>query len=176
MSGDAVAVAWDSWVPRPLPESNAQIVAGFRGEQHGQRYFFARWENMDYSEYYDKPLLTFEGRLYEDGRVQVHYLKGDFSIGDVFSGAQCDGGMTGFTIPKDKMVAGKKITLTPHYRLHPLTNNVADDGIMDTWKLLYKINPHDTYAVNMVFNDKGLTLRQCFEKRYNPWTGLPPNP
>jgi hypothetical protein len=177
LSGDAVAVAWIWWDPPP-PSSNSQakIVAGFRGEQHGQRYFFTRWENMDYARLRNRPLATFEGRLYEDGRVEFHYLEGDFSVSKVFSGAQCQQGFYGLTVPKEKMVAGAKITFTPHYALSPFTDNTNGDNIPDNWKLLFKINPHCTNACNMVFNDKGFTLRQCYEDDKNPWTGLPRRP
>ncbi len=171
LSGDAVAVAWVFWEPKK-PNPNTQIVAGFRGAQRGQRYFFTRWEKMDYAMLYDKPLATFEGRLYEDGRVEFHYLEGDFSNPKLFSGAQCQQGFYGLTVPQDKMVAGKKITFTPHYALDPLDGNMMHDGIPDAWKVRYNINPHDENAATMIFNDKGLTLRECFEQRVNPWTGV----
>ena len=119
-----------------------------------------------------KPPVKFEGRLYEDGRIEFHYLEGDFSYNKVFSGAQCHGGYYGFTVPKEKMEAGKKITFTPHYRLDPLTYNTNGDEIPDAWKLKFNINPHCTNACNMVFNDKNIKLRDCYEQRLNPWTGV----
>jgi hypothetical protein len=175
LSGNAVAVAWDffSAPPRSL-NADPKIVTGFRGEQHGQRYFFARWEDMDYAMLRNKPLVTFEGRLFENGQIEIHYLEGDFLIsGEVYSGVQCWQGYHGVTVPKTNMVAGTKITFTPNYQLDPFSRSIAEDGIPDAWKLLCNINPHCTNAVNMVFNDKGFTLKQCFEDNKNPWTGLP---
>ncbi len=171
LTGDAVAVAWDYWVPKK-PNPNTRIIAGFRGTQRGQRYFFARWEKMDYAMLNNRLLATFEGRLYEDGRVEFHYLEGDFSNPELFSGAQCQRGAYGLTVPQEKMVAGKKITFTPHYALDPLDGNMTHDGISDAWKVRNNINPHDENAATMIFNDKGLTLRECFEQRVNPWTGV----
>ena len=168
LSANAIAVAWDYWELQPDPD--AKIVAGFRGEQRGQRYFFTRWEKMDYAMWSNKPLATFEGRLYEDGHVEVHYLEGDFSPKKTFSGVQCHESSTGFTIPQEKKVTGKKIILTPHYKLEPLIRCQADDNIPDAWKVQFNINPHDTNAASMVFNTQGLTLRECFDQRKNPWT------
>ena len=74
------------------------------------------------------------------------------------------------------MVAGTKITFTPHYAMNPVNSNMLDDGVPDAWKVMFKINPHCENAANMVFNDKGLTLKQCFERRFDPWTGLPRAP
>ena len=171
LSGDAVAVAWAGWQPRRR-DTNQKIVAGFRGGQRGQRYFFTRWEKMDYVGAYEGPLATFEGRLREDGRIEFHYLDGDFSFDEIFSGAQCWQGYYGLTVPKEKMVVGKKITFTPHYQLNPRNYNTNGDEIPDKWKLMFNINPHCTNAADMVFNDKGIKLRDCFEQRLNPWTAV----
>jgi len=179
LSGDAIAVAWDSWVPRPeiTPGTNVLIVAGFRGEQRGERYFFARWEHMEYSMYSKKPRVTFEGRLFENGNIEIHYLDGDFLVGkDVFSGAQCWQGYNGITIPRDQMVVSNKVTITQHYQLDPRSYSYTDDGIPDAWKLLHKINPRAEGISSMVFNDAGLTLLECFEQMKNPWTAQPMHP
>jgi len=127
---------------------------------------------MQYSSFRSKPPITFEGRLHEDGRIEFHYLTGDFSLPDVFSGAQCWHGRYGLTVPKEKMVAGKKITFTPHYQMDPRIYCQAGDEIPDKWKLMFNINPHCTNAADMVFNDKNIKLRDCFEQRLNPWTGV----
>ena len=163
--GDSVSVIWKLWQSGPP----AQIVAGFRGEQHGQRYFFTRWEKMDYARVRNGPLATFEGRFHEDGRIEFHFLEGDFSDSRLYSGTQFNRGR--LSVPKEKRVAGKSITFTPHYAMDPRINCQAGDKIPDAWKLIYKINPHCENAANLVFNNKGLTLKQCFEKRLNPWTG-----
>ena len=171
LSGDAVAVAWNYWRVY-LEEQNAKIVAGFRGEQRGQRYFFTRWENLQRGRAQNELFGTFEGRLHEDGRIEFHYLNGDFSSKNIFSGAQCKQGYYGLTVPKEKMVAGKKITFTPHYQLNPIKYSWTEDEIPDAWKLMFNINPHDTNIADQVFNDKGIKLRDCYEQRLNPWTGI----
>jgi len=179
LAGSAVAVAWNPWqpIPRVIPGTNAVIVAGFRGEQRGRRYFFTRWENMEYARYTNRPLVTFEGRLFEDGDIEIHYLQGDFLIGNrVTSGAQCYEGLTGITIPRDEMVVSNKVTITQHYQLNPLNYNMTGDKISDVWKIKHKINPHDPNAASMVFNNEGLTLFECFEQRKNPWTAQPMHP
>ena len=51
-----------------------------------------------------------------------------------------------------------------------------DDGIPDAWKVLHKINPHAEGIADMVFNDAGLTLLECFEHMKNPWTAQPMHP
>ena len=173
LSGDAVAVAWCGW--RPVPRTNAVIVAGFRGEHRGQRYFFTRWEKMKYARRPPTfPTVTFEGRLFEDGRIEIHYLDGDFSLhNEVYSGAQCFRAKTGLTVPLEKMVPGKKITLHQHYALGIGLYSIAGDDIADAWKVRNKINPHARDVADMIFNDEGLTLRECFEQQRSPWTIIP---
>jgi len=129
---------------------------------------------MEYGSFQILPRCSFEGRLFENGNIEIHYLNGDFLVGkDVFSGAQCYKGMTGITVPRDCMVAGNKVTITQHYQLKPLNYNITGDKIPDAWKVKYKINPHDPNAAGMVFNDAGLTLLECFEQKKNPWTAQP---
>jgi len=104
-------------------------------------------------------------------------LDGDFSIGDkAISGAQCFRGRTGITIPRDCMVVSNKVTITQHYQLDPRSYSYTDDGIPDAWKLLHKINLRAEGIADMVFNDEGLTLLECFEQMKNPWTAQPMHP
>ena len=112
--------------------------------------------------------------MFEDGHIEIHLLYGDFSFEYLNSGAQCCQGSTGLTIPREALMAGNKITINQHYRLDPFTQDMVGDDIPYAWKIKHKINPHAEGVADMIFNDEGLTLRQCFELRRSPWTIVPP--